>query len=152
MERARTALLLRFGNRPVDSVDWQIKGADPFFTFHLGGTEPLRVEVNAANGRITNVESDEEDFFVRLHSGEILGDGGKFLGLAWGLGLVFMVVTGFVIYLQIYRARQRKERTRGKGIGRWFWSIAGALLIFGGRATSAEAALPDAERALFTIG
>ena len=142
LDHARSALLQRFGNRPVDSVDWQIKGADPFFTFHLGGTEPLRVEVNAANGRIISVESDEEDFFVRLHSGEILGDGGKVLGLAWGLGLVFMVVTGFVIYLQIYRARQRKERTRGKGIGRWFWSIAGALFLFGGRATSAEAASP----------
>ena len=143
LDRARTAVLLRFGDRPVDSVDWQIKGSEQFFTFHLGGPDPLRVQVNAAHGLITNVESDEEDFFVRLHSGEIVGDGGKVLGLGWGLGLVFMVVTGFVVYLQLYRARRKKERTRGKGIGRWFWSIAGALLIFGGHATPARADTPD---------
>ena len=142
LDRARTAVLLRFGDRPVDSVDWQIKGSDQFFTFHLGGPDPLRVQVNAAHGLITNVESDEEDFFVRLHSGEIVGDGGKVLGLGWGLGLVFMVVTGFVVYLQLYRARRKKERTRGKGIGRWFWSIAGALFIFGSPATPARADTP----------
>ena len=143
LDRARTAVLLRFGDRPVDSVDWQIKGSKQFFTFHLGGPEPLRVQVNAAHGLITSAESDEEDFFIRLHSGEIVGDGGKVLGLVWGLGLVFMVITGFVVYLQLYRARQKKERTRGKGMGRWFWSIAGALLIFGGRATPAQADTPD---------
>ena len=87
LERARIIVFRRFGNRPVDAVDWQIKGPDQFFTFHLGGSEPLRVQVNAAHGLIINVESDEEDFFVRLHSGEIVGDGGKVLGLGWGLGL-----------------------------------------------------------------
>ena len=143
LDRARAAVLLRFGDRPVDSLDWQIKGPDQFFTVHLGGSEPLRVQVNAAHGLIINVESDKEDFFVRLHSGEIVGDGGKVLGLGWGLGLVFMVITGFIVYLQLYRARRKKERTRGKGLGRWFWSIAGALLIFGNHATPARAATPD---------
>ena len=84
LERARIIVFRRFGNRPVDAVDWQIKGPDQFFTFHLGGSEPLRVQVNAAHGLIINVESDEEDFFVRLHSGEIVGDGGKVLGLGRG--------------------------------------------------------------------
>ena len=139
LDRARTSVLRRFGDRPVNSIDWQIKGQDQFFTFYLGGSEPLRVQVNAAHGLIIKVESDEEDFFVRLHSGEIVGDGGKVLGLGWGLGLVFMVVTGFVVYLQLYRARRKKERTRGKGLGRWFWSLAGALLIFGNHATPARA-------------
>ena len=143
LDRARMTILQRFGARPVDSIDWQIKGPAQFFTFHLGGSKPLRVQVDAAQARITDVEPDEEDFFIRLHSGEIIGDGGKVLGLGWGLGLVFMVVTGFIVYLQLYRARQTKERTRGKGWGRWFWSIAGALLIFGIRATPARADTPQ---------
>lgn len=77
LDRARIAVLHRFGNRPLDSVYWQIKGPAQYFTFHLGGREPLRVQVEAAHAQITNVESDEEDFFIRLHSGEIIGDGGK---------------------------------------------------------------------------
>ena len=63
-----------------------MKGPDQFFTFHLGGSEPLRVQANAARGLIINIESDEEDIFVRLHSGKIVGDGGNVLGLGWGLG------------------------------------------------------------------
>ena len=143
LERARRTLFQRFGSRPINSIDWQIKGPSQFFTFHLGGTEPLRVQVQAAQARITNVESDKEDFFVRLHSGEIIGDSGKFLGLGWGLGLIFMVVTGFVVYLQLWRSRQNKERTRGRGLGRWFWSLAGVLMVAGGRATPARADTPQ---------
>lgn len=143
LDRARVAVLRRFGNRSIDSIDWQLKGPEQFFVFHLGGGEPLRVQVNAAQARIAKVESGEEDFFVRLHSGEIVGDGGKVLGLGWGLGLIVMVVTGFVVYLQLYRARRKKAGTRGKGFGRWFWSIAGALLIFGNRASIAQADTPQ---------
>ena len=143
LDRARVIVLQRFGNRSVDAVDWQIKGASQVFTFHLGGPAPMRVQVDAATARMIAVESDEEDLFVRLHSGEILGDGGKVLGLGWGLGLVFMVVTGLVVYLQLYGARRKKERTRGTGFGRWFWGIAGALLIFGSRATPVRADTPE---------
>lgn len=139
LERARTAVLQHFGSRPVDGIDWQIKGPQQFFTFHLGGPDPVRVHVSAAQAQITSVESDEEDFFIRLHSGEIIGDGGKAIGLGWGFGLVFMVVTGFIVYLQMYRARQKKERTRGNGWSRWFWSIAGALLLLSSGATPARA-------------
>ena len=143
LDGGRIVVLQRFGNRPIDSIDWQIKGARQSFTFHLGGPKPLRVQVDASQARITKVESDEEDFFVRLHSGEVIGDGGKFLGLGWGLGLLFMVVSGFIVYLQLYKGRQKKERTRGTGLSRWFWSIAGAVLIFGNRASTARAETPQ---------
>lgn len=143
LERARQTVVQRFGSRPVNSIDWQIKGPVQSFTFHLGGPAPLRVHVEAAQARITAVESDEEDFFVRLHSGEIIGDGGKFLGLGWGLGLIFMIVTGFVVYLQLWRSRQKKERTRGSGLGRWFWSLAAGLLLVGGHPMPARADTPQ---------
>ena len=54
-----------------------------------------------------------------------------------------MVVTGFIVYLQLYRARQKKDRTRGRSLGRWFWSIAGVLLIFGNRAAPVRAETPQ---------
>lgn len=128
LDRARFAILQRFGTRPVDSIDWQIKGPRQYFTFHLGGADPLRVQVDAAQARITNVESDEEDFFIRLHSGEIVGDAGKFLGLGWGLGLLFMVVTGGIVYVQLYQARQKTSKARG-GWHRFFWSLLAAALL-----------------------
>ncbi|MES2326235.1 MAG: PepSY domain-containing protein [Pseudomonadota bacterium] len=142
LERARQAVLLRFGDRPVDSIEWQIKGPSPHLTFHLGGRDPLRVDVEA-DGRITSVASDEEDFFIRLHSGEIIGDGGKVLGLGWGLGLMLMSFTGFLVWLQMYRSRQKKERTRRKGLGRWFWSVAGVGLLFGAAARPVRADTPE---------
>ena len=48
MDKARTVILARYGNRPVASVDWVIKAPVPAYVFHLEGAEPVRVTVNAA--------------------------------------------------------------------------------------------------------
>ena len=96
LDRARREVMRRFGDQPVASLDWQMKGRVQHFIFHLDGPDPTRVDVNAANGQVIEARPDGEDWLLKLHTGEIIGDGGKVLGLAWGLALVAMLVTGIV--------------------------------------------------------
>lgn len=121
LERARTSVLGRFGDRRVSNVEWQIKGPVPQYVFHLDGAEPLRVSVNAASGTILDSRADGEGWLIKLHTGEIVGDGGKVVGLAWGLGLVFMTLSGAWLYVKMYRARQKGSAASATGLRRWFW-------------------------------
>lgn len=121
IEKARATVLQKFGNRPVASVDWVIKAPVPAYIFHLDGAEPIKVTVNAATGAIVNSQPDGEDWVMRLHTGEILGDGGKFLGLAWGLALIAMSVTGIILYLKMLQARRTGSAGKARGWRRFFW-------------------------------
>ena len=121
MDKARIVILARYGNRPVASVDWVIKAPVPAYVFHLNGAEPVKVTVNAATAAIIASEPDGEDWVVRLHTGEILGDGGKFLGLAWGLALIAMSITGIILYLNMLRARRTGAAGKVRGLRRYFW-------------------------------
>ena len=121
LDRARLMLLARYGDRPVAEVDWQIKAPTPAFVFHLDGNDPRKISVGAASGAILSDEPDGEDWLIRLHSGEIIGDGGKFLGLLWGLGLVAMTLTGVWLYIKMYRARQKGSASQLSGWRRYFW-------------------------------
>ena len=121
LDKARNAVLARFGNLPVASVDWVIKSPVPAFVFHLDGAEPVKVTVNAATAAIISSEPDGEDWIVRLHTGEILGDGGKFLGLAWGLALVAMSITGIILYMKMLQARRSGSAGKVTGWRRYFW-------------------------------
>ena len=121
MDKARAVILARYGNRPVASVDWLIKAPVPAYVFHLDGAEPIKVSVNAATAAIIKSEPDGEDWVMRLHTGEILGDGGKFLGLAWGLALIAMSITGIILYLNMLRARRTGAAGKVRGWRRYFW-------------------------------
>ena len=121
MDKARAIILARYGNRPIASVDWVIKAPVPTYVFHVDGTEPVKVSVDAATAAIIKSEPDGEDWVVRLHTGEIFGDGGKFLGLAWGLGLIAMSITGIILYLNMLRARRTGSAGKVRGWRRYFW-------------------------------
>ena len=121
LDRARAALLKQYGDKPVSAVDWQIKARPSAFMFHLDGADPRKVTVGVTNGAILSDEPDGEDWLIRLHSGEIIGDGGKFLGLLWGIGLIAMTLTGVWLYIKMYRARQKGSASRLTGWRRYFW-------------------------------
>ena len=121
LDRARATLLARYGDRAVAGVDWQIKTPVAAFVFHLDGSDPRKVAVGVADGAILSDEPDGEDWLIRLHSGEIIGDGGKFLGLFWGLGLVAMTLTGSWLYIKMYRARLKGSASQLTGWRRYFW-------------------------------
>lgn len=121
LDKARNTVLTRFGNRPVASVDWVIKAPVPAYVFHLDGAGPVKVTVNAATAAIIKSEPDGEDWVVRLHTGEILGDGGKFLGLAWGLALIAMSISGIILYIKMLQARRIGSAGKVSGWRRYFW-------------------------------
>mgnify|MGYP000751776694 CR=1 FL=1 len=121
IDRARLAVLARFGDRRISAIEWQIKGDAPHYIFHLDGPAPLRVDVNAAANAVVDSRPDGEDWLLKLHTGEIVGDGGKVLGLAWGIALVAMSITGLLVYLHMYRSRQKGSASRLTGWRRYFW-------------------------------
>lgn len=120
LDKARTAVLQRYGNRPIAGIDWVIKAPVSAFVFHLDGAEPVKVTVDARTGAILKGEPDGESWIVRLHTGEILGDSGKALGLAWGFALLVMSFTGIVVYLQMLRSK-RGAAARVRGWRKFFW-------------------------------
>ena len=120
LDRARATVLARYGERPVASIDWVIKAPVPSYIFHLDGSEPVKVTIAASTAAIIKSESDKEDWVMRLHTGEILGDGGKFLGLAWGFALVAMSVTGIILYFQML-SKRRGAAGQVRGWRRYFW-------------------------------
>lgn len=132
LDTSRKALLNKYGNRGIASIDWHLKNSTPSFVFHLEGASPLRVQVNAVTGEIMQATPEGEGWLIKLHTGEIIGDSGKFLGLLWGLALVAMSVTGIVVYLELLKSRKKNAALAGSGWRRYFWVVSFFLLTIGG--------------------
>ena len=122
IDRARAAVAVKLGNAKLDALEIQLKGPHPTVTFHVVGAGDSsggarKLVVSADSGAIEKDEADvRESFVLRLHTGEVFGDGGVVLGMFWGTALVVLVLTGAILYWQMYRARARV-----KGWKRIFW-------------------------------
>lgn len=57
-------------------------------------------------------------YLHHLHSGEELGPVGVVISIVSGLALIFFAFSGLYMYIQMFRARGRKEHHRG---GKFFW-------------------------------
>ena len=120
---AQAAVRVEAGSAPLDRVLWQLKGDHPTLTFFIGGQPARRFVVNARTGVIERrLSGDEESWILRLHSGEIIGDGGKVLGLFWGSALLFLTVSGVVIYWQM-------RRPGATGLKKILWMLVFAALF-----------------------
>ncbi len=123
-DRARAAVQAKVGTARLDAFEVQLKGDHPTVTFHVVGSAARKLVINADTGAIEKDETDvRESFILRLHTGEVFGDGGVVLGMFWGTALVVLVVTGGILYWQMYRARARV-----KGWKAIFWLLPLALL------------------------
>ena len=118
LRQAITVAAREAGNAPVDEIRMQFKGDRPTVTLFLGkptGGEDRKVVVNAKTGALIGVEAyTDKPFIHRLHSGEGFGDGGLVMSMLWGLSLVALTVTGFIIYW-------RMRRAGAVGLKRVFW-------------------------------
>jgi len=108
----------RAGGAPVDRVAVDFKADPPTVTVFTGkpeGGEDKKLVFDARTGDFLREEAyADKPFLVRLHSGEAVGDWGLVAGMAWGLALVAVTVSGAVIYF----AMRRPGRT---GLRRLFW-------------------------------
>lgn len=119
------------GNAPLDRVVFNLKGDHPTIELSIGGASPTRFFINAMTGAIERrAPAQDESFLLRLHTGEVLGDGGVVLGLLWGIAMLLMTLTGLYIYLKMHRPN-------GQGLKRIFWVL--PLLMLTGHGPFAHA-------------
>jgi len=116
--RALAAVATRAGDAPVDRITLELKGDSPTVTVFTGkrtGGEDRKFTIDAHGGRIVREEAyADKPFLYRLHSGEAFGDGGLVAAMAWGLSLVWLTISGLVIYW-------RMRRRGATGWRRVFW-------------------------------
>lgn len=101
----------------MSGVDWQMKGEKPLIIFHLNGVPKRRVTMDSEHAVILMDAPDEESVLLRLHTGEVPGEVGKFLGLLWSIALVVMTYTDVRLYLQMYQIRKKQ----GRATKWWQW-------------------------------
>ena len=85
------------------------------FTGKPTGGEDRKFVMDARTGRLLQEEAyADKPFLYRLHSGEAFGDGGLVMAMGWALALVWLTISGLVIY---WRMRRRDA----VGLKRVFW-------------------------------
>jgi uncharacterized iron-regulated membrane protein len=118
VSRAMSAVTAQAGSLPVDKIEQTFKGAHPTVTIFTGkpqGGEDRKFVVDATSGRIVSVEAyADKPLLYRLHSGEAFGDGGLVGAMFWGTALVFLTVSGLIIYF-LMRGRHLE------GLRKIFW-------------------------------
>lgn len=121
LAKAFAAAAAKAGGAPVDSVTVAFKGDQPTVTIYTGkptGGEDRKFVFDARTGTLLRTEDyTDKPFLLRLHSGEVFGDGGLVLAMLWGLALVLLTLSGTVIYFKM-------RRSNLTGIKRIFWLLA----------------------------
>lgn len=147
-DRALAAVKASIGaDVAVDALEVQLKDEPRkilVWTASGGGAkkaDPLKVTVNAETGAVVKTESGErESFILRLHTGEVFGDGGVVLGMIWGTALVVLTLTGGWMYSRMWAARRRSlgaAVARGAAgvkkprFGGLFWMLAFGVVLLG---------------------
>ena len=138
LARTLDAVRVAAPNVSVASVELRLAGDAPEGVVTMPGEPGRRIIVNAQSGKVVSDEAYErESLFLRIHSGEILGEPGVVMGLLWGLGLVILSATGLIVYLNMYAKRRA---ARGKGRVFWLLVLLSLPMIF--HADAAHAGAP----------
>ena len=104
----------RAPDRPIASIELQLAGDEPKGVVTFPGEPGRQITVDPRNGRLLKDEEHEaESLILRIHSGEILGEPGVVLGVFWGSALVLLSITGFIVYLELYRRRRKASGKKG---------------------------------------
>jgi uncharacterized iron-regulated membrane protein len=105
--RAIASATTRSAGAPIDKMEIQFKGPEPkvtLFTGKLTGGKDRKLVFDAKTGSLVSDETyADKPLLYRLHSGEAFGDGGLVVAMFWGLTLVILTITGFIIYVKLWR-------------------------------------------------
>jgi uncharacterized iron-regulated membrane protein len=138
LAQAQATVKAKEGDAKLDKIVWQLKGDHPSFILYTKGKEKQKIVVNADTGKIENQEPyEDESFLLRLHTGEVFGDGGVIMGMLWGTALVVMTLTGLVIYWKM-------RRPSAAGLNKIFWLVS----ICGLTTTTIAYAVPPSLRTI----
>ena len=100
--------------RPITSIELQMAGDEPQGVVTFPGDPGRQITVDPRDGKVLKDEAHEaESLILRIHSGEILGEPGVVLGVFWGSALVLLSITGFIVYLEVYRRRRKASGKNG---------------------------------------
>jgi uncharacterized iron-regulated membrane protein len=106
---------------PVDKVTIELKGEAPTIVVYTGkptGGEDQQLVFDERTGAFLSSESyADKPLIHRIHSGEIFGDGGLVVSMVWGLALLALTVSGFLLYWRLMRV-DRPDRV---GLKRFFF-------------------------------
>ena len=106
---------------PIDKVAIELKGVAPVITLYLGrptGGEDRRLLFDARTGAFLRAEDyADKPLINRIHSGEAFGDGGLVVAMVWGLALLGLTVSGFLLYWRLAGANRQGR----SGLRRWFF-------------------------------
>lgn len=106
---------------PVDKITIELKGEAPTIVVYTGkptGGEDRRLVFDERTGAFLSSESyADKPLIHRIHSAEVFGDGGLVLSMFWGLALLTLTVSGFLLYWRLMRV-DRPDRV---GLKRYFF-------------------------------
>lgn len=90
-------------NVRVERVRIDVEDEKPHLVIQSGGEERKNYIIDL-DGAILKAQRPQKNLLLRLHTGEILGDVGEGLNLLFGLGLIGLLATGFVMLCEMFRA------------------------------------------------
>ena len=111
----------------VTAIQLVVRDGVPKGLVTLGGAAPRTVAFNPQSGEFvsdwatTGVQvgngyyADFHQFVKRLHRGDIVGFAGRYVDIATGVALLYLVISSFVMYAEMYKRRGKLGR---KG---FFW-------------------------------
>ena len=106
---------------PVDRVTIELKGQSPTIAVYTGkptGGEDRRLVFDGKTGAFLHVDDYvDKPLIHRIHSAEAFGDGGLVVSMFWGIALLALTVSGFLLYWRLMRV-DRPDRT---GLRRFFF-------------------------------
>lgn len=117
LEKASAALAAKSGSVPLKKIEIDLRSNAPTLTFFTDEASPREIQMESGSFKIISEKSAASEFWMKLHSGEIIGDIGRALGIFGGLSLLFLTLSGSWIYLQMYRRRPAAAPLRKK----FFW-------------------------------
>ena len=106
---------------PVDKVTIELKGKSPTITVYVGrvsGGEDKRLIFDGTTGTFMHIDDySDKPLLHRVHSAEVFGDGGLVASMLWGLVLLALTISGFLLYWRLMRI-DRPDRV---GLKRFFF-------------------------------
>lgn len=90
-------------NVQIERVRIDVEGEKPRLLIQAGG-EDRKNYVIGMDGTILKAQKPQKNLLLRLHTGEIIGEAGEVLNLLFGFGLLVLLITGFVMLWDYFRA------------------------------------------------